>query len=76
MFRCFECGRLFCVLDPTDMSEWYSGHDCEAETPSAGTDQAQLVPSRPHQISPSKRQDDSKERRIDDHKGTEGENTG
>lgn len=29
MFRCEECGRSFCVLNPTEMQEWYYGHDCE-----------------------------------------------
>jgi len=27
---CHECGRVFDLLNPTDASEWASGHDCEA----------------------------------------------
>jgi hypothetical protein len=27
--RCGECGRVFDLLDETDVAEWAYGHDCE-----------------------------------------------
>jgi hypothetical protein len=28
---CIECGRKFDMFDEEQASEWYAGHDCEAE---------------------------------------------
>jgi len=28
--KCFECGRVFDLLDEDDANEWYYGHDCES----------------------------------------------
>ena len=30
--KCVECGRVFDLMDETDSSEWYWGHDCETDT--------------------------------------------
>jgi hypothetical protein len=27
--KCFECGRVFDLMDEDDAGEWYYGHDCE-----------------------------------------------
>lgn len=29
--RCYECDRMFNLLDKTDANEWYYGHDCEVK---------------------------------------------
>lgn len=29
--KCPECGRVFDLLDETDLEEWMTGHDCESE---------------------------------------------
>ena len=31
MVRCYECDRMFDLLDKTDANEYYYGHDCEAK---------------------------------------------
>lgn len=29
--QCYECERVFDLLDEDDAGEWYYGHDCESE---------------------------------------------
>ena len=29
MVRCYECDRMFDLLNEIDAQEWYYGHDCE-----------------------------------------------
>ena len=33
MGKCGECGRVFDLFDPQQAEEWYSGHDCEPDSP-------------------------------------------
>lgn len=28
---CYECGRVFNLLDDNESDEWFNGHDCEGE---------------------------------------------
>jgi hypothetical protein len=28
--KCYECGRIFDLLNDNDADEWHYGHDCEA----------------------------------------------
>lgn len=29
--KCYECNRLFDLLDEEDANEWSTGHDCEEQ---------------------------------------------
>lgn len=29
--QCYECGRVFNLLDDEEAGEWFAGHDCEPD---------------------------------------------
>lgn len=29
--QCYECGRVFNLLDDEEAGEWFHGHDCDPE---------------------------------------------